>query len=133
MTKLSTKLPKEYDDNGLESNTRHLLEIYPSQEYMPVVGMIRTKEVLSDEDFTRVPKVEFVCVELAVDSEDQGAARDLLKKLHDSRVKHIKQPLDLPDVDEPTIDDPLELEEAGDVIDAEVVEDDELVTTGKEA
>jgi len=111
MVKLASSLPKEYDDNGIESNGRHLLGIYPSQKYMPVVGLVRTKEITQNENFDRVPKIEFVVIELAVDEEHDEAARELLKQLHDARVQHVKQPLDLPDADEPPVlAQPLELE-----------------------
>ncbi|NLP82612.1 hypothetical protein HF576_02000 [Microbacterium sp. CFH 90308] len=109
MVKLAPSLPKEYDDNGLESNTRHLLNIYPKQEYVPVVALVRTKEITQTENFERVPKVEIVHIEIAVDADDQEDVRDLIQRLHDGRVQHIKQPLDLPDTD-PEPATPLELE-----------------------
>ncbi|MFI8593753.1 hypothetical protein ACIGCK_04895 [Microbacterium sp. NPDC078428] len=136
MVKLSTKLPKEYDDNGLESNTRHLLERYTSQEYTPVVGLVRTKDVHQTEDFERVPRAEFVAIEPAIDSLDADAARELLQRLHDRRVRHVKQPLDLPDVDEAEgeVVESLAIE-AADVVDAEVVDDEDapLALTGRGA
>ncbi|HEY9310260.1 MAG TPA: hypothetical protein VIP82_20850 [Microbacterium sp.] len=109
MVKLAPSLPKEYDDNGLESNTRYLLGIYPKQEYVPVVALVRTKEITQTENFERVPKLEIVHVEIAIDEDDQEAVRDLLRRLRDRRVQHIKQPLDLPDT-EPVPAVPLELE-----------------------
>lgn len=110
MVKLAPALPKEYDDNGLESNTRHLLEVYPSQKYLPIVALVRTKEITQNEHFERVPKIELVHVEIAIDELDQEAVRDLIQQLHDARVQHIKQPLDLPDTDEPPVlAQPLEL------------------------
>lgn len=134
MVKLAAKLPKEYDDNGLESNTRHLLDAYPKQEYLPVVGLIHTKDVTHTEDFERVPRVEFVVIEIAIDADDQEALRGLITRLHDARVRHVKQPLDLPDTDpaESAPDGPLALE-AGedDVVDAELV-DEPTTTTEKE-
>lgn len=134
MVKLAAKLPKEYDDNGLEPNTRHLLDAYPKQEYLPVVGLIHTKDVTHTEDFERVPRIEFVVIEIAIDADDQEALRGLITRLHDARVRHVKQPLDLPDTEpadtEP--DGPLALE-AGedDVVDAELV-DEPTTTTEKE-
>lgn len=110
MVKLAAKLPKEYDDNGLESNTRHLLDAYPKQTYLPVVGLIHTKDITHTEDFERVPRIEFVVIELAVDDDDQEALRGLITRLHDARVKHVKQPLDLPDTEEPPLPTVLELE-----------------------
>ncbi len=111
MTKLSAKLPKEYDDNGLESNTRHLLDAYPKQEYLPVVGIVRTKDYQNTEDFERVPRIEFVRIEIAINADVQEALRGLLQRLHDERVGHMKQPLDLPDTEEPPVSAaPLELE-----------------------
>lgn len=124
MTKLSAKLPKEYDDNGLGSNTRRLLEVYNSQEYLPIVGLIRTKEVLHDDDHQRVPKIEFVVVELAIDADDERSVRQLLTKLHDDRVKHIKQPLDLPDTEEPPLPTVLELEASDGMYSVVVVDED---------
>lgn len=110
MVKLAPALPKEYDDNGLESNTRHLLDVYPSQKYLPIVALVRTKEITQNEHFERVPKIELVHVEIATDDLDQEAVRDLIQQLHDARVQHIKQPLDLPDTDEPPVlAQPLEL------------------------
>jgi hypothetical protein len=110
MVKLASSLPKEYDDNGIESNGRHLLGIYPSQKYLPVVALVRTKEITQNDSFEKIPKIEIVAIELAVDDDDQDAARALLQRLHDGRVQHIKQPLDLPDADEPpVIAQPLEL------------------------
>jgi hypothetical protein len=129
MVKLAPSLPKEYDDNGLESNTRHLLGIYPKQEYIPVVALVRTKEITQTENFERVPKLEIVHVEIAIDADDQEAVRELLRGLHDARVQHVKQPLDLPDTD-PAQESPapLELEAStDDVVDAELV--DETDTT----
>jgi hypothetical protein len=136
MVKLATTLPKEYDDNGLESGTRFLLERYTSQEYTPAIVLLRTKDVHNTEDFERVPRVEIMHVEPAFDSDDADAVRSLLVSLHDARVSHVKQPLDLPDTDdtEVLVDGPLELEAGDDVIDAEVVEDDgPLALTGSEA
>lgn len=110
MVKLAPALPKEYDDNGLESNTRHLLGVYTSQKYLPIVALVRTKEITQNEHFERVPKIELVHVEIAIDDVDQDAVRELIKQLHDVRVQHIKQPLDLPDTDEPPVlAQPLEL------------------------
>jgi hypothetical protein len=130
MVKLAASLPKEYDDNGLESNTRHLLGVYPSQEYLPVVGLIRTKEITQTENFERVPKIELVHVEIAIDGEDQDAVRVLLQRLHDARVQHVKQPLDLPDTDDAPAAGPLALEASdGDVVDAEVVEEPTTTTS----
>jgi hypothetical protein len=132
MTKLSTRLPKESEYNGLEPNGRHLLAAYPSQEYVPVVGLIRTKEVLSDKDFMKIPKVEFVHIEGAFDGDAADKVRELLVELHDDRVRHVRQPLDLPDVEEtpPVASAPLELTAAEeDVVDAEV-EDDEPAVIG---
>lgn len=110
MVKLSSVLPKEYDDNGLESNSRHLLAAYPKQTYLPVIGLVRTKEITQTENFERVPKVELVHVEIAIDEDDQDRVRELLQELHDSRVRHVKQPLDLPDLEEPPLPPVLELE-----------------------
>lgn len=127
MVKLSSTLPKEYDDNGLESNSRHLLDIYTSQKYVPVVALIHTKDVHHTEDFERVPRVEIVHIEVALDADLDQRTRDLLIELHDARVSHVKQPLDLPDTEE---DEPVELVEpfaieAGEeVIDAEVIDED---------
>lgn len=110
MVKLAPALPKEFDDNGLESNTRHLLGVYTSQKYLPIVALVRTKEITQNEHFERVPKIELVHVEIAIDDFDQEAVRDLIKQLHDARVQHIKQPLDLPDTEEPPVlAQPLEL------------------------
>lgn len=110
MVKLAPALPKEYDDNGLESNTRHLLGVYTSQKYLPIVALVRTKEITQNEHFERVPKIELVHVEIAIDDVDQHAVRELIKQLHDARVQHIKQPLDLPVTDEPPVlAQPLEL------------------------
>ncbi len=136
MVKLAPSLPKEYDDNGLESNTRHLLGIYPKQDYLPIVALVRTKEITQNEHFERVPKVELVHVEIAIDEDDQEALRGLIQRLHDSRVQHVKQPLDLPDVDtDLTVEGPLAIESGEEVIDAEVVDDDAPLTTstGKDA
>lgn len=134
MVKLASSLPTEYDDNGIESNGRHLLAAYPKQSCMAVVGLVRTKEITQNESFERIPKIEFVAIELAVDGEDDDAARALLQRLHDSRVQHVKQPLDLPDTEEPAAA-PLELEASvdGDVVDAELVEDHATITDAEEA
>lgn len=111
MVKLASTLPKEYDDNGIESNGRHLLAIYPKQEYLPVLALVRTKEITQNENFERIPKIEIVAIELAVDADDQDDVRALLQRMHDSRVQHIKQPLDLPDPDAtPEVAAALELE-----------------------
>ncbi|WP_091232529.1 hypothetical protein [Microbacterium sp. 3J1] len=114
MVKLAPALPKEYDDNGLESNTRHLLEVYTSQKYIPIVALVRTKEITQNEHFERVPKIELVHVEIATDSDDADAVREIIRQLHDARVQHIKQPLDLPDTEEPPVlAQPLELTSGG--------------------
>lgn len=137
MVKLAPALPKESEHNGLEPNTRHILDRYTSQEYMPVVALIRTKEITSTEEFIRVPKVEVVAIEVALDQGDQDAVRELLQDLHDARVAHVKQPLDLPDIDEdaaPAVSDPLAIEAGEDVVVAEVVDEDgPLSLTGAEA
>lgn len=110
MVKLASTLPKEYDDNGLESNTRHLLDRYTSQKYTAVVALVHTKDVHHTENFERVPRVEVVAIEGAFDDADADEVRALLTRLHDKRVKHVKQPLNLPD-DEPAVPaEPLELE-----------------------
>lgn len=136
MVKLASTLPKEYDDNGLESNTRHLLEIYTSQKYVAVVALMHTKDVHHTEDFERVPRVELVHIEVALDAEADQRVRDLLLELHDARVSHVKQPLDLPDTDdeEPVeLVEPLAIEAGDDVVDAEVIDDDApLALTGKD-
>lgn len=125
MVKLAPALPKEYDDNGLESNTRHLLGIYPKQEYLPIVALVRTKEITQNEHFERVPKVELVHVEIAIDADDQAAVRDLILRLHDARVQHVKQPLDLPDTEEPPLMPlPLELEASDGMYSVIVVDED---------
>lgn len=125
MVKLAPALPKEYDDNGLESNTRHLLGIYPKQEYLPVVALVRTKEITQNEHFERVPKIEVVHIEIAIDADDQDAVREFVKHLHDSRVQHIKQPLDLPDTEEPLLPvTPLELEASDGMYSVIVVDED---------
>jgi hypothetical protein len=124
MVKLAPALPKEHDDNGLESNTRHLLEIYTSQKYTPVVGLIHTKEITQTEDFQRVPKIAFVHVEIAVDPDDADEVRELITRLHDARVGHIKQPLDLPSTDEPPLMAvPLELEASSGIYSVRVVDE----------
>jgi hypothetical protein len=137
MVKLAAKLPKEYDDNGLESNTRHLLAAYPKQEYLPVVGLVRTKDYQNTEDFERVPRIEFVVIEIAIDADDQEALRGLITRLHDDRVRHVKQPLDLPDVDDaPTgeVEGPLAIEAGEEIVDADIEDDDApLALTGKGA
>ncbi len=135
MVKLASTLPKEYDDNGLESNTRHLLSRYSSQEYTAVVGIVHTKDVHHTEDFEKVPRIEFVAIEAAFDDADADEVRTLLRRLHDDRVKHVKQPLDLPDTGEESVEvvEPLAIEAAEDVVDAEVIDDDgPLALTGKD-
>lgn len=116
MVKLATTLPKEHDANGLEQNTRFLLDRYTSQELTPVIALVRTKDVHHTEDFERVPRIEFVHVEGAFNEDDADAVRSLLVSLHDNRVRHVKQPLNLPDVDDDTdgdvVEGPLALEGA---------------------
>lgn len=126
MVKLASTLPKEYDDNGLESNTRHLLEIYTSQKYVPVVALIHTKDVHHTEDFERVPRVEIVHIEVALDADADQRVRDLLLELHDARVSHVKQPLDLPDTDEEPVElvEPLAIAAGEEVVDAEVIDEE---------
>lgn len=124
MVKLAATLPKEYDDNGLESNTRHLLSRYTSQEYTPAVVLLHTKDVHHTEDFEKVPRVAIVHIEPAIDPDDAETVRDLIVRLHDTRVAHIKQPLDLPDPDlpaEPAA--PLELESSTGTYSIEVVDE----------
>lgn len=139
MVKLASTLPKEYDDNGLEANSRHLLGIYQSQKYLPIVALIHTKDVTHTEDFERVPRIEIVHVELAVEGELNDRARELLKELHDARISHVKQPLDFPSDEasasgDAPVEEPLALEAGEVVIDAELVDDDApLALTGKDA
>lgn len=128
MVKLASTLPKEHDDNGLESNSRHLLSRYTSQEYTPAVVLLHTKDVHHTEDFERIPRVEIVHIEPAFESDDADEIRALITRLHDTRVAHIKQPLDLPDTDVPVEPvAPLELEaratDEDDVVDAELIDD----------
>lgn len=132
MVKLATTLPKEYDDNGLESNSRHLLDRYTSQEYTPAIVLLRTKDVHNTEDFERIPRVEIVVVEPAFDAADAEEIRALRTRLHDARVRHIKQPMDLP-TDEPETTTVLELEVSDNVIEAEVIEETEEPTTNEDA
>lgn len=131
MVKLASTLPKEHEANGLEQNTRHLIKAYTSQDTIPVVALIHTKDVHDTEDFERIPRVELVAIEAAFDGTDADEVRALLLRLHDDRVRHIAQPLDLPDTDEPPagVDGIPALEAAVDVVDAEIV-DDEPVTAG---
>lgn len=126
MVKLSATLPKEHDENGLFPNSRHLLETYTSGKYVPVVALVRTKEITSTEDYIKVPKVEIVHVEGAFDEADADEVRALLLRLHDDRVKHVKQPLDLPDTEERAVDlvEPRAIEAGDDVVDAEVIDED---------
>jgi len=126
MVKLSSKLPKEHERNGLEPQSRKLLENYQSQDTVVIVAILRTKDFQSTEDYERVPRVEVVAVEVALDATEDEALRDWLTQLHDTRVAHVKQPLDLPDEDdEPR--EPLMLE-AGDIVDAELVDEPAGVT-----
>lgn len=125
MVKLASTLPKEHERNGLEPRSRRLLDAYQSQQTIVVVALVRTKEVLSNEDFERIPKIELVSIEPAVSEQDDEVLRDILTALRDDRISHRKQTLDIPDEDETAeVESPLALE-AGDVIDAEVVEDDD--------
>jgi hypothetical protein len=135
MVKLASTLPKEHESNGLESNSRHLIAAYQSQDTIPVIALVRTKDCTDTEDFVRVPRIEIVHIEGAFNPDDEDALRSLLVSLHDDRMRHRKQPLDLPDVDEaPLVSDPLTLEAGDDVVDAEVVDDDgPLELTGAEA
>lgn len=134
MVKLVAALPKEHESNGLEANSRHLLAAYTSQDTIPVIALIRTKDCTDTEDFVRVPRIEIVHIEGAFNADDEDAVRSLLVSLHDDRVKHRKQPLDLPDVDEPAdVSEPLAIEAGEDIVDAEVVDDGPLALTGKDA
>lgn len=126
MTKFSSRLPKESDDNALGDApvTAELLRRYQSQAYTPVVALVRTKEIVQNEEFLRVPTVELVTVEVALDDVDADQVRDLLQYLHDQRVGHLHPPMDLPDADELAGD--LDAIEAGadpDVVDAELVDE----------
>lgn len=123
MVKLASTLPKEHESNGLESNSRHLIAAYTSQNTIPVIALVRTKDCTDTEDFVRVPRVEIVHIEGAFNDDDADAVRSLLVSLHDARVRARKQPLDFPDEDN-TDEGPLALE-AGeeDVVDADVVDD----------
>lgn len=125
MVKLASTLPKEHESNGLESNSRHLIAAYTSQDTIPVIALVRTKDCTDTEDFVRVPRIEIVHIEGAFNDDDADAVRSLLVSLHDDRVKHRKQPLDLPDTDTaPEISEPLALDAGEDVVDAELVDDD---------
>lgn len=120
MVKLASTLPKEHEANGLEQNSRHLLDRYTSGDLTPVVAVVRTKDVHHTEDYERVARVEIVHIEGAFNDDDADAVRSLLVSLHDDRVRARKQPLDFPDDVEVTVDDPLAIE-AADVVDAELV------------
>lgn len=134
MVKLVAALPKEHESNGLEANSRHLVAAYTSQDTIPVIALIRTKDCTDTEDFVLVPRIEIVHIEGAFNADDEDAVRSLLVSLHDDRVKHRKQPLDLPDVDEPAdVSEPLAIEAGEDIVDAEVVDDAPLALTGKDA
>jgi len=125
MVKLASTLPKEHESNGLEANSRHLIAAYQSQDTIAVVALVRTKDCTDTEDFVRVPRIEIVHIEGAFNPDDEDALRSLLVSLHDDRMKHRKQPLDLPDIDEDaaTLSDPLAIEAGEYVVDAEVVDD----------
>ena len=130
MVKLASTLPKEHESNGLESNSRHLIAAYTSQDTIPVIALVRTKDCTDTEDFVRVPRIEIVHIEGAFNPDDEDALRSLLVSLHDDRMKHRKQPLDLPDIDDDVEQaEPLALE-AGDVVDAEIVDKSPLELTG---
>lgn len=134
MVKLASTLPKEHEANGLEANSRHLIAAYQSQDTIPVIALVRTKDCTDTEDFVRVPRIEIVHIEGAFNPDDEDAVRSLLVSLHDDRVRHTKQPLDLPDVEEDlAVSDPLAIEAGEDVVDAEVVDEDgPLALTGAE-
>ncbi len=134
MVKLASSLPKEHESNGLEANSRHLIAAYQTQNTIPVVALVRTKDCTDTEEFVRVPRIEIVHIEGAFNDDDADAVRSLLVSLHDDRVRHRREPLDLPDVDADVNadgDGPLQIE-AADIVDAELIDDD-LVTTGKDA
>lgn len=127
MVKLASTLPKEHESNGLEANSRHLIAAYTSQDTIPVIALVRTKDCTDTEEFVRVPRIEIVHIEGAFNEDDADAVRSLLVSLHDDRVRHVRQPLDLPDPDEaPEPSAPLELEAGEDVVDAELVDDEPL-------
>ncbi|WP_431800371.1 hypothetical protein [Microbacterium kunmingense] len=134
VVKLASSLPKEHESNGLEANSRHLIAAYQTQNTIPVVALVRTKDCTDTEEFVRVPRIEIVHIEGAFNDDDADAVRSLLVSLHDDRVRHRREPLDLPDVDADVNadgDGPLQIE-AADIVDAELIDDD-LVTTGKDA
>lgn len=124
MVKLASTLPKEHESNGLEANSRHLIAAYTSQDTIPVIALVRTKDCTDTEEFVRVPRVEIVHIEGAFNPDDADAVRSLLVSLHDDRVRHRKQPLDIPD-DEVDLGEVLAIEAGDDIVDAEVVEFDE--------
>lgn len=127
MVKLASTLPKEHESNGLEANSRHLIAAYTSQDTIPVIALVRTKDCTDTEDFVRVPRIEIVHIEGAFNADDEDAVRSLLVSLHDDRVRHQRQPLDLPDPDEAAEPPaPLELEAGVEVVDAELVDDGPL-------
>lgn len=98
-----------------------------------MIALVHTKDCTDTEDFVRVPRIEVAHIEGAFSEADADEVRALLTRLHDDRVRHIKQPLDLPDTDDTVVEEPLALE-AGDVIDAELVDDDNplALTTGED-
>ncbi|MEQ6898982.1 hypothetical protein [Microbacterium sp. KR10-403] len=122
MVKLASTLPKELEQNGLEQNTRHLIAAYTSQDTIPVIGLIHTKDCHDTEAFERVPRVELVAIEGAFNEVDAEQVRALLIRLHDDRVRHVKQPLDLPDQDD--FGGAMLAIDQAEIVDADVVDDE---------
>lgn len=127
MVKLAPALPKENERNGIEARTRDLIRNYDSGQTIPVIMLVRTQEVTRNKDYETVPKVEVVHIE-AVPDDRADEVRQLLVDLHDARLTHVKQPLDLPDTEDDSerlkLADPLAIEAADEVIYAEVVDDE---------
>lgn len=128
MVKLASTLPKEHERNGLEARTRDLIDTYSNGATVAIVAIVRARTVTDTADYERVPQLEVLHVEAAGDEHD-AELRRLLQDMHDNRVRHVKQPLDLGDDITPTLaDDLAEITAAAhvdaDVVDAELVQED---------
>lgn len=130
MVKLATKLPKEHSRNGLEARTNDLISTYRDGGTIAVVALVRATEVTDTKDYERIPRIEIVHVETADASNDEQI-RDLLRDMHDERVRHVQEPIDFGDDLDVDNDTQAAIEAApstttdADIVDAELITETE--------
>lgn len=98
MTKLSSSLPKEYEDDGLSSINRELVE-HPSDTHV-VVAIIDCKQITTDTDTgMQVATARILHIEPLHDEGAADAAREMLARAKERRTNQPALPMEQVDRD----------------------------------